>query len=72
MFWSDTVLCSGFTGWWWLIPVVCIILCMVFCRGTGQNMAGRRWCCGRSHHSDDINELRKEVQDLKERINDAK
>jgi hypothetical protein len=72
MSWSDSTVSSLCTSWWWLIPVVCIILCMLSCRFSKHHGAGRGWCCGRGHNSDAINELRKEVQDLKERMGSSK
>jgi hypothetical protein len=68
MFWTDTAVSSGFIGWWWLIPVICIILCMF----SGHRRTGRRWCCGRHPRTEEIQDLRKEIQELKERIGSTK
>lgn len=72
MIWSDTVVFPCFIGWWWLIPIICIILCMFACRVFGHHMTGRRWCCGGDDHSEEIKELRKEIQDLKEQLSSKK
>jgi hypothetical protein len=68
MFWPDNVVSSGFLGWWWLFPVVCIITCMLFCRFSGHHMACRR----RSQRAHDIDELRKEIQALKQKVSSIK
>ena len=64
--------CNSFACWWWIIPLVLIALCMIMCITCRRHRAGRRWCCGRRHRPDDLDELRKDVQALKERVGSIK
>ena len=54
----------GFGSWWWVIPLIFMILCIAFCL-SGMRRAGHGWCCGRRDRAGDLDELRKEIQELK-------
>lgn len=71
MFSWDTTCCS-FACWWWIIPLVLMALCMVMCITSRKQMTSRRWCCGSRDRGDDLENLRKEFQELKDRVGSTK
>ncbi len=58
-------------GYWWILPLICMILCVAGCL-SGRHRTGRSWCCGRRDRAEEVEELRKEVQALKQRLGSTK
>ncbi len=55
-------------GWWWLIPIALMALCVISCFLMKSGFAGRR-CHPRSGaRQDDLEEIKKEIRLLKENI----
>jgi hypothetical protein len=51
---------------WWLAPLVCMALCVLMCLFLRWGMAGRRFCRPGWFHSADVDEMKKEIAELKE------
>lgn len=69
--WSGDTSC--FTGgWWWIIPMAVMALCMLLCFFRKSGFAGRRFRFPGSTRQDDGEEMKKEVKSLKEEINKLK
>jgi len=59
-------------GWWWVIPIAAMALCILICFFTRFRFAGR---CGRrpgGARRDDWTEIKKEIGSLKEEIDKIK
>jgi hypothetical protein len=53
-------------GWWWILPIVFVAMCITMCLFMRSKMAGMRcrgW--GRATHGD-LEEMNKEIRALKE------
>jgi uncharacterized membrane protein len=57
-------------GFWWILPVVGLAICLVFVFAMMRMMSGGRFMCMRSHlhESKQIARLRREVDDLREQL----
>ena len=71
MFCWDASCHSVFGNWWWIVPLILMVLCVACCLA-GRHRAGRGWCCGRRDRADDLDGLRREVRELKQRVGSAK
>jgi len=63
--------CSGFAWpvWgWWLVPLVCMVLCMTMCIFFRSRTSGRRFCCWGGVNSSDLEKMKEEIAVLKEEI----
>jgi len=59
------------SGFWWIFPVVGLLICFLFIVLMVRAFAsgGRFMCMGPHHHdSDEINRLRREVEELREQL----
>lgn len=57
---------------WWLVPLVCMVFCMMMCVFFRKRMHGRRFCCWSGVDSADVAEMKKEIKALKEMIENNK
>jgi hypothetical protein len=55
-------------GWWWLMPVIGIALCIMICLFFRSRFKGGRFCCFGSPGPDNLEEMKKEISDLKEEL----
>jgi len=58
--------------WWWVVPIIGIALCMIMCLFLRSRFAGGRFCFWGSAHSDDLEEMKKEIRELKEELSKIK
>jgi len=59
------------SGLWWIFPMVGLLICFLFIVLMVRAFAcgGRFMCMGLHHHdSDEINRLRREVEELREQL----
>jgi hypothetical protein len=61
----------SFFEYWWIVPLIFMILCIACCL-SGRHRTGKDWCCGRRDRVDEVEELRKEVQALRQRLGSTK
>ncbi len=59
---------SSVWGWWWVVPLAGIVLCIVMCRFFRSSVAGGRFCCGGGTPGGRLDEVTKELAELKEEI----
>lgn len=59
-------------GWWWVVPIIGIALCIIMCLFFRSRFAGGRFCCWDSAHPTDLDEMKKEIRELKEEIGKIK
>ena len=59
-------------GFWWLIPLVGIILCIALCRFFRSRSIGRRFCGWQRVRSADVEALKNEIRELREEIGKVK
>ncbi|MHB8907257.1 MAG: hypothetical protein ACYDAA_00030 [Syntrophales bacterium] len=59
-------------GWWWMVPLIGIALCIVMCRLFRSSAAGSRFCCGSGTRDGRHDELREEIGKLREEIGKIK
>ena len=60
-------------GWWWLVPLFGIVLCIIMCRLFRSSAAGGRFCCGGGNTPDGrLDEVKKEIRELREEIGKIK
>ena len=57
-------------GFWWIFPVIGLLLCLFFMLAMIRMMSGARGMCMGPHPNDGAEErrLRKEVEDLREQL----
>jgi hypothetical protein len=60
--------CGAPWGWWWLIPLVCMILCVLSCRFSRRRPDGKRFCGWGGHHRTDVEAMKNEIRELKEEL----
>jgi hypothetical protein len=63
---------GGTWGWWWLVPLICMALCMVMCIRMRSRTPGGRFCCWGWSCTADLDEIKKEIRELKEEIGSIK
>ena len=59
-------------GWWWVVPLIGIVLCILLCRLFRSSTAGSHFCCWGGAPDGRPDEVRKEIRDLKEEIRKIK
>lgn len=62
-------------GFWWIFPLIGLLICLVFVVAMVRFMGGRGFMCmgdHRSHASDEETELRREVRELREELKQLK
>ena len=59
-------------GWWWVIPLAVMALCIMSCFFMKSGFAGRRFRMHSGARRDDLEEIKKEIRALKEDINKTK
>lgn len=62
--------CGGasWSGWWWVVPLIGIVFCIVMCRVFRSSAAGSRFCCGGGPPAGPLDEMRKEIRELRDEI----
>jgi uncharacterized membrane protein len=57
-------------GFWWVFPVIGLLICLFFVMAMIRMMSGGRLMCmgPHLHGSDEIARLRREVEDLREQV----
>lgn len=53
---------------WWVVPLICMVFCMIMCIFSKKRIHGRRFCCWSGINSADVDEMKKEIAELKEMI----
>jgi hypothetical protein len=71
MWWCGDASWSGW-GWWWVMPLIGIILCITFCMIFRTRMAGGRFCCWGGTPDGPLDDVRKEIRELKKEIGNMK
>ncbi len=69
MWWCGNA--SG-AGWWWVVLLICIAVCIIFCRFFRTRTAGGRFCCWGGASDGSLDDVRKEIRELKEEIGKIK
>jgi len=59
-------------GWWWVVPIIGIALCIIMCLFFRSRFSGGRFCCWGSAHPTNLEEMKKEIRELKEEIGKIK
>jgi len=59
-------------AWWWVVPLVGIALCIMMCMFFKSRMGNRRFCCWGGVGSTDLEEMKKEIRELKEELGKIK
>jgi phosphate/sulfate permease len=59
-------------GWWWLVPLIGMALCITLCMLFRSSMTGRHFCCWGGVPDNRLDEVRKEIRELKEEIGKMK
>jgi hypothetical protein len=59
-------------GWWWMVPLIGIVLCIMMCRLFRASTTGRRFCCWGGKSDAGLADARKEIRELKEEIGKIK
>ncbi len=59
-------------GWWWVVPIIGIALCLIMFLFFRSRFAGGRFCCWGSARPTDFEEMKKEIRELKEEIGKIK
>ena len=59
-------------AWWWVVPLVGIALCITMCMFFKSRRGNRRFCCFGGVGSADLEEMEKEIGDLKADIEKMK
>ncbi len=59
-------------GWWWVVPLVGIVLCIVMCRFFRSSAPGGRFCCGKGTPGGRLDAVTKELAELSEEIGKIK
>ncbi len=60
--------CGSLWGWWWLIPLICMILCVWSCRSARRRPDGARICGWGSPRRTDIEAMKNEIRELREEM----
>jgi hypothetical protein len=60
------------SGWWWMVPLIGFVLCMMMCMVFRSRMAGRRFCCWGGTGATDLGEVKKEIKVLKDEMENFK
>ena len=72
MYWWYGSAPSPVWGLWWIMPIICIALCIIMCIFFRSRFAGRRFCWrGGTYHNDFV-EMKKEIRELKEELKKIK
>jgi hypothetical protein len=64
--------CGSLWGWWWLIPLVCMILCVLSCRSARRRPDGARFCGWGGVRRTDVEAMKNEIRELKEELGKMK
>jgi len=59
-------------GWWWLIPLVGMILCVLLCRFFRRRSVGARFCGWGGVRRTEVEELKNEIRELREELGKMK
>jgi len=62
-------------GFWWIFPLIGLLICLVFVVAMVRFMGGRGFMCmgdHRSHASDEEADLRREIRELREELKQLK
>ena len=71
MWWCGNASGAGWGGWW-VVPLICIAVCILFCRFFRTRTAGGRLCCWGGASDGSFDDVRKEIRELKEEIGKIK
>ncbi|PKN34018.1 MAG: hypothetical protein CVU61_10510 [Deltaproteobacteria bacterium HGW-Deltaproteobacteria-19] len=58
-------------GWWWLVPLLCMTLCVLMCLLFRSRMGTGRWSCCMGRRRDDLEEIKREIAGLRDAIGQA-
>lgn len=72
MFWWYGNASCPVWGWWWVLPIICIAMCIIMCLFIRSRMVGKRNCGWGSTRHGDLEEMKKEIRVLKEEIDKIK
>jgi hypothetical protein len=62
-------------GFWWIFPLIGLLICLVFVVAMARSMGGRGFMCmgdHRSQASEDVTDLRREIRELREELKQLK
>jgi hypothetical protein len=62
----------GTWGWWWLVPLIGMALCIFMCIRMRSRMPGGRFCCWGGYGSADLDDMKREIRELREEIGSGK
>lgn len=55
-----------------MVPLICFFLCMAMCMIFRSRAPGRRFCCRGGAGTAGLDEMRKEIRELKDEVNGFK
>ena len=59
---------SSVWGWWWVVPLVGIVLCIVMCRFFRSSAPGGRFSCGGGPPDGRLDEVKREIGELRAEV----
>ena len=59
-------------GWWWVMPLIGIALCIMICLFFRSRFVDGRFCCWGGARPADLEEMKKEIRELKEELGKIK
>ncbi len=63
---------ASWAGWWWVVPLIGIVICIMMCRLFRSSAAGGRFCCWGGASDGRLDEVRREIRELKEEVGKMK
>jgi hypothetical protein len=69
--WCGDASWSGW-GWWWVVPLIGIDLCITMCVFFRSSSAGGRFCYWGGTPDGRLDDVRKEIRELKQEIGKMK
>jgi len=59
---------ASWAGWWWLVPLICMALCIMMRMFSGKRAASGRFGCWGGRSDADFGRMEKEIGELREEI----
>jgi len=59
-------------GWWWVMPLIGIALCIMICLCFRSRFVDGHFCCWGGARPADLEEMKKEIRELKEELGKIK
>ncbi len=59
-------------GWWWVAPLIGIAVCIMLCRLFRSSTAGSRFCCWGGTPEGRLDDVKREIREMKEEIGKIK